>query len=35
MTLVKVKKTKKTLKYKLYANQVMLLVICLTMKKNI
>ena len=35
MTHVRVqKKQKKTLKYKLYANQVMLLVIRLTMKKN-
>ena len=37
MTLVRVKKKKtkkKTLKYKLYANQVNLLVIHLTMKKN-
>ena len=34
MTLVRVKKTKKTLKYKIYANQVRLLVIFLTMKKK-
>ena len=34
MTLVRVKKKQKTLKYKLYANQIMLLVIRLTMKKN-
>ena len=31
---VRVQKKQKTLKYKLYANQVMLLVIRLTMKKN-
>ena len=34
MTLVRVKKKTTTLKYKLYANRVMLLVIRLTMKKN-
>ena len=34
ITLLRVKKNKKTLKYKLNANQVMLLVIRLTMKKN-
>ena len=34
MTLVRVKKKQKKLNYKLYANQVKLLVIRLTMKKN-
>ena len=34
MTLVRVKKKQKKLKYKLYANQIMALVIRLTMKKN-
>ena len=34
MTFVRVKKKQKTLKYILYANQVMLLVIRLSKKKN-